>query len=86
MTAREWIFVAFVMALCDQRFSASQYALLSALAVIPRTFLGPPAAFLVAGIGWGPFFVITFITALPGLALLWWMRNRVAELDSRAPA
>ncbi len=76
-------FVAFVMALCEQRFSASQYAMLSALAVVPRTFLGPPAAFLAQATGWGTFFVITFITALPGLALLLWMRKRVIELDPR---
>jgi PAT family beta-lactamase induction signal transducer AmpG len=42
-------FGAFVMALCDPRFSAFQFALLSALASVARTFLGPLAAVLVEG-------------------------------------
>jgi PAT family beta-lactamase induction signal transducer AmpG len=42
-------FGAFIMALCDQRFSAFQFALLSALSSIARTFLGPLAATLVDG-------------------------------------
>lgn len=75
-------FVAFLMALCEQRFSAAQYALLSALAAVPRTFLGPPAAFLAESIGWSGLYVVTFFAALPGLALLWWLRARIAALDA----
>ena len=93
-------FGAFIMALCDQRFSAFQFALLSALSSIARTFLGPLAATLVDGggfslsllgtdllqlrvdaIGWRNFFVVTFFTALPGLALLVAMRARIERLD-----
>jgi PAT family beta-lactamase induction signal transducer AmpG len=74
-------FVAFLMALCDARFSAFQYALLSALASVARNFLGPPAAFVVDAVGWSSFFVLTFFTALPGLVLLWWLRQPVEALD-----
>lgn len=74
-------FVAFLMALCDVRFSAFQYALLSALASVARNFLGPPAAYLVAAVGWSSFFTVTFFTAIPGLIVLVLLRRQVAQLD-----
>lgn len=75
-------FVAFLMALCKQRYSATQYALLSALAAVGRTYLaGPLSGVMVAEWGWAPFFVATFVVALPGLALLWWQREIVRALD-----
>ena len=76
--------VVFIMALCDARFSAFQYALLSAIAVLPRNVLGAPAGFLSDAIGWPAFFLATFFTALPGLAMMWWLRARVAALDRPA--
>ncbi len=74
-------FVAFLMALCDVRFSAFQYALLSALASVARNFLGPPAAYVVDAIGWSSFFTLTFFTAIPGLLVLVLLRRQVAKLD-----
>jgi PAT family beta-lactamase induction signal transducer AmpG len=71
-------FMAFIMSLCNVRFSAAQYALLSALALVPRTFIGPPAAWIADSIGWQGLFIVTFLTALPGLAMLWWLRARIA--------
>lgn len=76
-------FGALVMALCDQRFSATQFALISALAVIGRVYLGPAAATLVESIGWGPFFISTVFTAIPGLYMVWLLRARIAALDVR---
>jgi MFS transporter, PAT family, beta-lactamase induction signal transducer AmpG len=70
-------FLAFLMSLCNVRFSAAQYALLSALALVPRTFLGPPAAWLAETIGWQGLYIVTFLAALPGLAMLWWLRTRI---------
>jgi PAT family beta-lactamase induction signal transducer AmpG len=75
--------VVFIMGLCDVRFSAFQYALLSALAVLPRNVLGAPAGFLSDEIGWAAFFVVTFFTALPGLAMVWWQRERIAALEHK---
>jgi len=74
-------FVAFLMGLCDARFSAFQYALLSALASVARNFLGPPAAYLVEAVGWSSFFTITFFTAIPGLLVLVLLRRQVDKLD-----
>ncbi len=76
-------FLAFLMSLCNARFTAAQFALLSALALVPRTFLGPVAGWLAATIGWHWLFIVTFLTALPGLAMLWWLRARI---DTPQPA
>ncbi len=78
-------YVALLMALCDRRFSATQYALLSALSAVGRVYVGPAAGYLVAGLGWTQFFFFTFLIALPGLALLVWLRARIDALDA-APA
>ena len=74
-------FVALLMALCDHRFSATQYALLSALAAVGRVFVGPPSGFLVDAVGWVWFFFFTILVALPGLALLWRLRPRITALE-----
>ncbi|MEO8144344.1 MAG: MFS transporter [Betaproteobacteria bacterium] len=79
-------YVALLMALCDRRFSATQYALLSALSAVGRVYVGPVAGYLVAGFGWIQFFFFTFLIALPGLALLVWMRARIDALDETPPA
>jgi MFS transporter, PAT family, beta-lactamase induction signal transducer AmpG len=71
-------FVALLMSLCDKRFSATQYALLSALSAVGRVYVGPASGFLVSAIGWAPFFLLTFVIALPGIALLWLMREQLA--------
>ena len=78
------VFGAFMMALCNVRFSAFQFAALSALSALARSSVGPAAAYLVERIGWPPFFVVTFLCGLPGLVLLWMMRERVIALD-RSP-
>ncbi len=74
-------FVAFLMALCDNRFTATQFALFSALASLGRVFVGPPSGFLAHEVGWTVFFFITFLAALPGLALLFGMRRSVRSLE-----
>ena len=77
-------YVALLMALCDRRFSATQYALLSALSAVGRVYVGPAAGYLVKALDWAPFFFLTFLIALPGLALLVAMRARVDALDQPA--
>ncbi len=74
-------FVAFLMALCDNRFTATQFALFSALASLGRVFVGPPSGFLAHEVGWTVFFFITFLAALPGLGLLFGMRRSVHSLE-----
>ncbi len=74
-------FVAFLMALCHKKYSATQYALLSAIAALGRVFAGPPSGFLVASIGWTKFFFVSALVALPGLFLLAWMKMRIESME-----
>jgi PAT family beta-lactamase induction signal transducer AmpG len=74
-------FVAFLMTLCDHRYTATQFALLSALASLGRIFVGPPSGYLSHEVGWVIFFFVTFLAALPGLALLYKMRRHVLSLE-----
>ena len=52
-------FVAFLMSLCNHRFTATQYALLSAFASVGRVWVGPLAGVLAQSIGWPEFFVLS---------------------------
>jgi PAT family beta-lactamase induction signal transducer AmpG len=80
-------FVALLMALCDHRFTATQYALLSALASFGRVYVGPAAGFATdpnhLGLGWSTFFFSTFVVALPGLIVLAWKRQTIEALDRK---
>jgi PAT family beta-lactamase induction signal transducer AmpG len=78
-------FVALLMALCDHRYTATQYALLSALATIGRVYVGPAAGYATdpryLGVPWPAFFFGTFLIALPGLVLLASKRSTIEGLD-----
>jgi len=69
--------VALMMALCDHRYTATQFALLSALASVGRVFVGPPSGYLADAVGWAPFYFITFLASLPGLWALWRLRRHL---------
>src|SRR5690606_13912770 len=74
-------FVALLMALCNQQFSATQFALLSALSAVGRTYLaGPLTPPLVESLGWPTFFSLTVLIAIPGLILLWIRRVEIDRL------
>lgn len=73
--------VALIMALCDLRYSAFQYALLSALALLPRYSLGYPAGWIADHTGWYGYYVASFALALPGLAMVWLNRRHIDTLD-----
>jgi len=79
-------FVAFLVSLCSSNYSATQYALLSAIASLPRISMGSVAGFVVARIGWANFFVVTFLTAMPGLILLVILRKPMNALAARDTA
>ena len=63
-------FVAFLMNMCNQRYSATQYALLSSFMAVSRDILVAPAGSLAKSTGWPLFFVISIVAAIPGLLLL----------------
>jgi MFS transporter, PAT family, beta-lactamase induction signal transducer AmpG len=74
--------VAYLSALCNLRFTATQYALLSALASIAGRFLtGTTAGGLIDAMGYVNFYLLTTAVALPGVFLYWWMiRSGLADL------
>src|SRR5579863_7832673 len=79
-------FVAFLVSLCSANFSATQYALLSALANVPSKVMGYVAGIVVSKIGWANFFVVTCLTAAPGIILLVMLRVPLHELAARETA
>ncbi|NLJ51628.1 MAG: MFS transporter, partial [Alcaligenaceae bacterium] len=77
-------FVALVMGLCDVRYTATQFALLTALASVGRVFLaGPLTPPLVERFGWDSFYLLTVLIAIPGLCLLWLYRDRIKRIDEK---
>ena len=75
--------VAYLSALCNLRFTATQYALLSALASIAGRFItGTTVGALIEAVGYVNFYLLTTIIALPGVALFWYMmRSGLADLS-----
>jgi PAT family beta-lactamase induction signal transducer AmpG len=65
-------FVAFMMSLCDKRFTATQYALLSSLMGVSRAVVGVFAGFMVSSLGWPLFYAASVLGAAPGILLLAW--------------
>ncbi len=76
-------FLSLLMALCDHRYSATQFALLSSLASLGRVFIAPTSGYVVESVGWTNFFIIAVLTALPGLLMLWQLRTVISELHDR---
>jgi MFS transporter, PAT family, beta-lactamase induction signal transducer AmpG len=71
------IFVAYLSALCKNPLhTATQFALLTALAAVGRTYLSSGAGFVAAATGWAAFFAICALAAIPGLLLLAWLQAR----------
>lgn len=70
--------LAFMMSLCNHRYTASQFAVLSAVASVGRVFLGPLASFLVENIGWTEFFIATFVISFPGIICLMLLKDKVS--------
>ncbi len=63
-------FVALLMTLCNKSFSATQFALLSALSAVGRVYVGPIAGWFVESHGWPTFYLFSVVAAVPGIVLL----------------
>ncbi|WP_245814708.1 AmpG family muropeptide MFS transporter [Cystobacter ferrugineus] len=81
-------FGAFTMSLCNKRFSATQFALLSALANLGGRMLSATSGFLAEGMGWAGFFGLTVVLALPALVLLAFLPEGIAQpiVEEQPPA
>lgn len=70
------MFVAYLSALCrNPLHTATQYALLTALAAVGRTYLSSGAGFIAEATGWAWFFVICMLAGIPSLLLLAWLQR-----------
>ncbi len=71
------IFVAYLSALCKSPLhTATQFALLTALAAVGRTYLSAGAGYIAEATGWPMFFVLSALVAVPSLILLAWLQQR----------
>lgn len=79
------IFVAYLSALCrNPLHTATQYALLTALAAVGRTYLSSGAGYVATATGWPLFFVVCVLVAIPSLILLLWLQRR-GHFDALGP-
>ena len=63
-------FIAFLMNICNKSYTATQFAILTAVASLGRVFSGPPSGFLVEAYGWSWFFIFSFLVAIPSIVVL----------------
>jgi len=76
------VVVAYFSALCDLRFTAAQYALISAAAsIVGRFVTGTTAGAMIEGMGYVNFYLLTTVLAVPGIVLFWWM-SRTGLVDA----
>lgn len=76
-------FTVLLMSLCNQRFTATHYALLSAFAALGRIYVSPLSGVLSESIGWPNFFLFSMLMAVPGLLAVWWMRSAIHGVATR---
>ncbi len=63
-------YAAFLMSLCNPKFTATQFALLTSLMALTRTLAGAPTGWLAKTVGWESYFIISILLMIPGLLLL----------------
>jgi PAT family beta-lactamase induction signal transducer AmpG len=63
-------YAAFLMSLCNKRFTATQYAILTSLMALTRVVVGAPTGYLAKAYGWEIYFLVSMFAAVPGLLLL----------------
>ncbi len=63
-------FSAFIMSLCNKKYTATQYALLTSVMAVTRVLVGAPSGYLQKAVGWEMYFLISILIAIPGLLLL----------------
>lgn len=75
------VFATYLSGLANLAYTATQFALLSSVAVVGRTWLSAPSGYVAEAFGWVGFWIVTMVVALPGLVLLWilWRYGFVVE-------
>ena len=78
--------LAFMAALTNRQFTATQFAVLSTLATLPRSLLSAPSGFMADALGWPQFYVVCTLLAIPGLVLLVVVRQWFGPAPERPAA
>jgi PAT family beta-lactamase induction signal transducer AmpG len=73
------VLIAFMSSLTNRNFTATQYALLVSLANLPGKFVGGVSGFLVEATSYRTFFLLSAVTVVPTLLLLWWLWRHILE-------
>lgn len=72
-------YAAFLMMLCNPRFTGTQFALLTSLMALTRTFVGIPTGWMAKNLGWETYFLISIFLGIPGILLVFryphWMKK-----------
>lgn len=76
-------FIAYLSSLCRVNYTATQYALLSSLAAVGRTFLSSSSGAAAVWLGWPLFFLFSSLLAVPALLLLWYIHRRYGVAETR---
>jgi PAT family beta-lactamase induction signal transducer AmpG len=69
-------YLAFLMSVCEKRYAATQFAVLSALLALTRWIAGDMSGELAGRLGYGNYFLLTFFLGLPAFALIPRLRQR----------
>jgi PAT family beta-lactamase induction signal transducer AmpG len=77
-------YAAYMGSVTNRRFSATQYALLSSLMAVSRSFIAAPSGYLVKGLGWQGYFIFCAVIAIPGMLLLRYIPFHDAEPMAKA--
>ena len=73
------VVVAYLSALCNINYTATQYALLSSLSSVGRTIMVAPGGYIVSNFGWINFIWITAIVGIPSIILLYLLRDNIKK-------
>src|SRR5205814_10499814 len=77
-------FTAYIARATDPRYTATQFALFTSLAAVPRTLINATTGMIVQLMGWFDFYLLCAVLAVPGMVLLWWVAPW-SEDSSRLP-
>ncbi|NMT65253.1 MFS transporter [Marinobacter orientalis] len=77
--------IAWLSSMTSAAFTATQYALFSSLMTLPGKFIGGFSGIVVAGFGYGEFFLVAGLMGIPAILLAWFMIRKGDRLDALAP-
>jgi PAT family beta-lactamase induction signal transducer AmpG len=75
-------YAAFLMSLCNKRFTATQYALFTSLMAVPTKILSAPTGYLKEAVGWENYFIIATLLTIPGLLMLFRFHHWKRPVDT----